>query len=67
MVANHHRARLLERLPGVGMIDLAQILAKVGPILDRVAVLQVNAPCRYGRARDPIARVQQAPLAVPVQ
>ncbi|WP_270890024.1 IS110 family transposase [Pedococcus sp. 5OH_020] len=35
-VANHPRARLLERLPGVGTINLAQLLAEVGPILDRV-------------------------------
>ena len=35
-VANHPRARLLEQLPGVGMINLAQLLAEVGPILDRV-------------------------------
>jgi transposase len=35
-VAHHPRARLLERLPGVGVINLAQLLAEVGPILDRV-------------------------------
>lgn len=35
-VASHPRARLLERLPGVGVINLAQLLAEVGPILDRV-------------------------------
>jgi transposase len=35
-VAAHPRARLLEQLPGVGMINLAQLLAEVGPILDRV-------------------------------
>lgn len=35
-VADHPRARLLERLPGVGTINLAQLLAEVGPILDRV-------------------------------
>jgi transposase len=35
-VAEHPRARLLERLPGVGTINLAQLLAEVGPILDRV-------------------------------
>jgi transposase len=32
----HPRARLLERLPGIGTINLAQVLAEVGPILDRV-------------------------------
>jgi transposase len=35
-VTAHPRARLLEQLPGVGMINLAQLLAEVGPILDRV-------------------------------
>jgi len=35
-VAAHPRARLLEHLPGVGTINLAQLLAEVGPILDRV-------------------------------
>jgi transposase len=35
-VAAHPRARLLEQLPGVGTINLAQLLAEVGPILDRV-------------------------------
>jgi transposase len=35
-VAHHPRARLLEYLPGVGTINLAQLLAEVGPILDRV-------------------------------
>jgi transposase len=35
-VARHPRARLLEQLPGVGTINLAQLLAEVGPILDRV-------------------------------
>jgi transposase len=28
-------ARLLERLPGIGPINLARVLAEVGPILDR--------------------------------
>jgi transposase len=35
-LAEHPRARLLQNLPGVGMINLAQLLAEVGPILDRV-------------------------------
>ena len=35
-VAAHPRARLLAALPGVGTINLAQLLAEVGPILDRV-------------------------------
>jgi Transposase IS116/IS110/IS902 family len=34
-VAAHPRARLLEKLPGVGVINLAQLLAEAGPILDR--------------------------------
>jgi hypothetical protein len=35
-VAGHPRAKLLASLPGVGIINLAQLLAEVGPILDRV-------------------------------
>lgn len=35
-LAEHPRAALLQQLPGVGMINLAQLLAEVGPILDRV-------------------------------
>jgi transposase len=35
-VACHPRAKLLAPLPGVGTINLAQLLAEVGPILDRV-------------------------------
>jgi hypothetical protein len=36
-VAEHPRAQLLRDLPGIGTINLAQILAEVGPILDRTA------------------------------
>jgi transposase len=36
-VAAHPRARLLGKLPGVGTINLAQLLAEVGPILDRAS------------------------------
>jgi transposase len=35
-VVCHPRAKLLASLPGVGTINLAQLLAEVGPILDRV-------------------------------
>ena len=35
-VACHPRAKLLAALPGVATINLAQLLAEVGPILDRV-------------------------------
>lgn len=35
-LAEHPRAQLLQQLPGVGIINLAQLLAEVGPILDRV-------------------------------
>ena len=35
-VAAHPRTPLLQQLPGIGMINLAQLLAEVGPILDRV-------------------------------
>ena len=36
IIATHPRARLLQQLPGIGRINLAQILAEIGPILDRV-------------------------------
>ena len=36
-VAAHPRARLLARLPSAGTINLAQLLAEVGPILDRAS------------------------------
>jgi transposase len=32
----HPRTRLIQQLPGIGQINLAQILAEIGPILDRV-------------------------------
>jgi transposase len=35
-VVTYPRTRVLADLPGVGMINLAQLLAEVGPILDRV-------------------------------
>ena len=35
-VQAYPRSELLSALPGVGMVNLAQILAEVGPILDRV-------------------------------
>ncbi|MGO4615562.1 IS110 family transposase [Nocardia sp. 2YAB30] len=45
-VARHPRARLLAALPGVGTINLAQLLAEVGPILDRVETVdQAAAEC----------------------
>jgi hypothetical protein len=44
-VAQHPRAKLLRGLPGVGTINLAQLLAEVGPILDRVST------ARAGRRR----------------
>jgi transposase len=45
-VAQHPRAKLLRRLPGVGTINLAQLLAEVGPILDRVSSAeQAAAEC----------------------
>jgi Transposase len=39
-VAQHPRAELLRALPGVGTINLAQLLAEVGPILDRVSTAE---------------------------
>jgi transposase len=45
-VAQHPRAELLRALPGVGTINLAQLLAEVGPILDRVSTAeQAAAEC----------------------
>jgi transposase len=45
-VATHPRAKLLAVLPGVGTINLAQLLAEVGPILDRVTdAEQAAAEC----------------------
>jgi transposase len=45
-VACHPRAKLLASLPGVGTINLAQLLAEVGPILDRVdSAEQAAAEC----------------------
>jgi transposase len=45
-VVQHPRAKLLHRLPGVGTINLAQLLAEVGPILDRVSnAEQAAAEC----------------------
>ena len=42
-VAQHPRAKLLRGLPGVGTINLAQLLAEVGPILDRVSTAEQAA------------------------
>jgi hypothetical protein len=48
-VAQHPRAKLLVSLPGVGTINLAQLLAEVGPILDRVdSAEHAAAECRAG-------------------
>jgi len=45
-VAAYPRAQLLAALPGVGTINLAQLLAEVGPVLDRVAnAEQAAAEC----------------------
>jgi transposase IS116/IS110/IS902 family protein len=45
-VVLHPRAKLLASLPGVGTINLAQLLAEVGPVLDRVAnAEQAAAEC----------------------
>jgi hypothetical protein len=46
LVTVHPRARLLAALPGVGQINLAQLLAEVGPILLRVDTAeQAAAEC----------------------
>ena len=45
-VHTHPRAQLLAALPGVGTINLAQLLAEVGPALDRVETAeQASAEC----------------------
>lgn len=45
-VQAHPRAMLLQALPGVGTINLAQLLGEVGPILDRCSsVDEVAAEC----------------------
>lgn len=45
-VTDHPRAILLAALPGIGTINLAQVLAEVGPILDRVDTAeQAAAEC----------------------
>jgi transposase len=45
-VAAYPRGQLLAALPGVGTINLAQLLAEVGPVLDRVAnAEQAAAEC----------------------
>ena len=36
IIATHPRTRLLQQLPGIGQLNLAQVLAEIGPILDRV-------------------------------
>jgi transposase len=36
IITTHPQARLLQQLPGIGQLNLAQILAEIGPILDRV-------------------------------
>jgi transposase len=52
-VACHPRAKLLASLPGVGTINLAQLLAEVGPILDRVSSAE-HAAAECGAA--PVTR-----------
>jgi transposase len=56
-VACHPRAKLLASLPGVGTINLAQLLAEVGPILDRVpSTQQAAAAAAPRRSPRPPAR-----------
>ena len=52
--------RLLEHLPGVGVINLAQLLAEIGPVLDRVDPLN-KQPWNAGLHRSPRPRAK--PLA----
>ena len=42
----HPKARLLETLPRIGEVNLAQVVAEVGPILDRAGdVEHASAEC----------------------
>jgi transposase len=46
IIVTHPRARLLQQLPGIGQVNLAQVLAEIGPILDRVTdAEQAAAEC----------------------
>ncbi|WP_328981501.1 IS110 family transposase [Streptomyces mirabilis] len=58
-LARHPRAVLLARLPGVGTINLAQLLAEVGPILDRVESAEQAAA--ESTAQKPIQRTHPLP------
>ena len=55
-VAAHPRARLLRHLPGVGTINLAQLLAEVGPILDRASLRRAGRHRMRHRAGHPRIR-----------
>jgi transposase len=57
-VVLHPRAKLLASLPGVGTINLAQLLAEVGPVLDRAANAE-QAAAECGAA--PVTRASGKP------
>src|SRR5918998_476563 len=62
IVAIHPRARLLQQLPGIGQINLAQILAEIGPILDRVEDAE-QAAAECGATPVPAANATPTPTA----
>jgi hypothetical protein len=56
-VAAYPRARLLAHLPGVGTINLARLLAEVGPILDRAtSAEQAASECGTAPVTRPAVR-----------
>jgi hypothetical protein len=64
-VAAHPRARLLARLPGAGTINPAQLLAEVGPILDRADLRRAGRQRSRHRAGHPRIRQDQGRLLPP--
>jgi transposase len=59
-LGNHPKARLLARLPRVGQLSHAQLLAELGPILDRASSAE-HAAAQAGAA--PVTRASGRPAA----
>jgi hypothetical protein len=58
----HAKAKLLEPLPRIGEVNLAQVVAKVGPILDRAGdVEHASAECGATPSPEPQARARPSP------
>ena len=67
-VAAHPRTRLLTPLPGVGMINRAQRLAEVGPILDRVDnAEQAATECGAAAVTKAVGQDHRCPLSMSLQ